>query len=250
MSIFIISLTAFNVLLWIIFLIRFKRLFSTDKVVEKTADKINKMIKNIDEATERDLYLSGEAEKRINQSIEETQKKIELFKEASQRLKDMIAEADRINKISNQSSSLFQDFNKINNKSAIKNVNEYLKNKPKSQPKVEISADSAYELTASNQPDLFSEDNSSSKNAWKDETILTADGAAYKEVPLVITKVYDDEYVTSDEHPKPQLENAKRNLTKKIRQLLEQDYTVEQIASELSCSETEVEMIIDMEINN
>ena len=250
MSVLIICLTSFNVLLWIIFLIRFKKLFSTDKVVEKTADKINKMIKSIDEATERDLYLCGEADKRINQSIEETQKKLELFKEASQRLKDMIAEADRINKISNQSSSLFQDFNKINNKAINKNVNEYLKNKAAPKIKTDISPDSAYELTSSNQPDLFSEDNSSSKSAWKDETILTPDGAAYKEVPLVITKVYDDEYVTSDEHPQPQLENAKRNLTRKIRQLLEQDYSVEQIASELSCSETEVEMIIDMEIKN
>ena len=165
MSVLIICLTSFNVLLWIIFLIRFKKLFSTDKVVEKTADKINKMIKSIDEATERDLYLCGEADKRINQSIEETQKKLELFKEASQRLKDMIAEADRINKISNQSSSLFQDFNKINNKAINKNVNEYLKNKAAPKIKTDISPDSAYELTSSNQPDLFSEENSSSKSA-------------------------------------------------------------------------------------
>ena len=90
MSVLIICLTSFNVLLWIIFLIRFKKLFSTDKVVEKTADKINKMIKSIDEATERDLYLCGEADKRINQSIEETQKKLELFKEASTLDRDLL----------------------------------------------------------------------------------------------------------------------------------------------------------------
>ena len=86
MSVLIICLTSFNVLLWIIFLIRFKKLFSTDKVVEKTADKINKMIKSIDEATERDLYLCGEADKRINQSIEETQKKLEALQNQTKSL--------------------------------------------------------------------------------------------------------------------------------------------------------------------
>lgn len=249
MSVFLICITALNVFLWIIFIIRFKKLFSTDKVIEKAADKINKMIKDLDASTERDLYLSSEANKRIQQSIKETEEKMVLFKEASQRLRDMIAEADKINKFSNQNTSLFQDFNKINNTDYAKNINAYIKNSVKNNsPKVQIDPDSAYEVTPSSQPDLFSSEVEKSKSVLKDETILTPDGTAYKEVPLIITKVYNDDIVTPNESTQPQLENKKNILTKQILQLHDNGLSVEEIAIKLSKSITEVQMIIDINI--
>ena len=113
MSVFVISVCAVNLILWIIFLIRFKKIFSTDSIIEKTREQMNKFISDIDSATDRDVYLSGEASKRIQKLLDEEDKKLEMFNEASSRLRDMIAEADRINKLSNKNSTIFGDFNKI-----------------------------------------------------------------------------------------------------------------------------------------
>ena len=169
MTFFVISVLFVNLILWAILLIRFKRIFSTDKIVEKTEQQLNHLIKEIDMAADRDTYLAKETSKRINNEIEEAERKMELFQEATNRLRDMIAEADKINK---------------GQKYTIKHV---------------VDPDSAYEINVSNkkpeQGNLFEQNNDAysdikkSKPVQKNETIVTPDGAAYQEVPLIITKV-------------------------------------------------------------
>ena len=77
------------------------------------------------------------------------------------------------------------------------------------------------------QPDLFTEE--------KQNMFINESGVAYKEIPLVVTKVVD-------EIPK----NQKKSLKQSVIELYNQGYTIEQITMELSCSETEVQLIIDM----
>ena len=98
MTFFVISVLFVNIILWAIMLIRFKRLFSTDKIVEKTEQQLNHLIKEIDMAADRDTYLAKETSKRIKNQIEEAEQKMELFNQATNRLRDMVAEADKINK--------------------------------------------------------------------------------------------------------------------------------------------------------
>ena len=98
MTFFVISVLTLNIILWIVLLIRFKKLFSTDSIIEKTQEKLEHLIRDIDNAADRDTYLAKETTKRIQSMIEEADLKMELFREATQRLRDMIAEADRINR--------------------------------------------------------------------------------------------------------------------------------------------------------
>ena len=74
----------------------------------------------------------------------------------------------------------------------------------------------------------------------KDETVVTPDGAAYKEVPLIVTKVYDD----SKDAVKNQ--NTNSSLKEKVEKLFNQGMQVDDIAQELSCPASEVQFIIDM----
>ena len=68
------------------------------------------------------------------------------------------------------------------------------------------------------------------------------DGAAYKHVPLIITKVLDEE-------PVKQIKAAvtnKKEFSDQVMDLFNKGLQVEQIANELSCSITEVQFVIDM----
>lgn len=282
MVVFVLSFTVINIALWVILLIRFKKLFSTDSIIEKTRSQMNQMVSDIDKTTDRNMFLVRESEKRIKDELAEADKKMELFKEATDRLRDMIAEADKINKISNKSKSLYQDFNKtsfgaengsfakgasakIANANAAniekKAASSYSREKNR-KLEAQIDPDASYEL--SSQGDLFSSDESS---IIKNETTVTQDGAAYREVPLIITKVYDETasqsqtqsqtqnptqnptqnqtYVQSQTHFQNQ-SSSRHSLSEQVKQLFEQGYKAEEIAAQLSCSVTEAQFIIDM----
>ncbi len=222
MTFFAISILTLNIILWIVFLVRFKHLFSTDGIIEKTEAKMNQFVHEIDLAADRDTYLAKETTNRIKSLLEEADRKMELFKEATSRLRDMIAEADRINKGKGYT------------------INPAL-NRPKIDP------DSAYEVNIkAEQGSLFEQNESAAtykppvKPVQKNEVNVTQDGAAYREIPLIITKVYDEEPQKMTE------EEIKKNLDHIDRKMYDQGKTVEEIAQKLNCSITEIQFIIDM----
>ena len=211
MTFFVISVLFVNLILWAIMLIRFKRLFSTDKIIEKTEQKLNHLIKEIDIAADRDTYLAKETSKRIKKEIEEAERKMELFQEATNRLRDMIAEADKINK---------------GQKYTIKPA---------------VDPDAAYEITMNNkkpeQGNLFEQNNDTYSNLRDKKSI---DGAAVQEVPLIITKVFD-------EHPDKMTDaEKKKNLSMNVRRLFSEGLSADEISKKLNCSITEVQFIIDL----
>lgn len=225
MTFFVISVLTLNIILWIVLLVRFKKLFSTDDIINQTQKKVEHLIREVDKSADRATYLAGETRKRIESMLEDADNKMELFREATQRLRDMIAEADRINK--------------------------------GGRPSVvrTIDPDSAYELSvkakqpvqgnlfeASSNSDLENktETVSSQKNVPVNEKPKTNSG--YQEVPLIITKVYDDK-------PKQMSSEEKRkNRTTQVRRLIAEGASVEEIAQKLNCSITEIQFIIDMSV--
>ena len=222
MTFFVITVLVINLILWAIMLIKFKRLFSTDNIIEKTQQTVNNFIKEIDMAADRDTYLAKETTKRIQNMLDEADQKMELFKQATSRLRDMIAEADRINR--GQKYTL--------------------------KPVVEVDPDSAYEvkLTSSKpeQGKLFEDHKDTytkptpAKAIQKNETVVTPEGAAYHEIPLIITKVYDEEPHKLTE------EEKKKRRPELVRKLFADGLTAEDIAKKLDCSITEVQFIIDL----
>jgi hypothetical protein len=214
---FVISVLTFNLILWIVLLIRFKKIFSTDKIIEKTEKTVNHFIKEIDMAADRDTYLAKETSKRLQNMLDDADRKMELFQEATNRLRDMIAEADKINK---------------GQKYTIKPV---------------VDPDSAYEISLKNakpqQGNLFENTDTyspKSKAIQKNETVVTQDGAAYREIPLIITKVYDEKPHKLTE------EEKKKKMPELVRKMFREGAAAEEIAANLNCSITEVQFIIDM----
>lgn len=220
-----------SLILMIVILIRFKKLFSTDAIIEKTKSQMNRVIMDVNNNANRDIELINESSRRLRALLNDADKKMENFREATQILRDMIAEAESAgSKVPKQ--VIYME----------KEKPEVEKSK-KSNPYIDPSSVYAVKKTDSSdsQRSLFDEEpeNSSAASIVKDETLVTADGAAYKEVPLVITKVYEDKEINYNK-------TSKRSIKESVERLFRQGMNAEDIAAELSCSISEVQFIIDL----
>lgn len=226
-----ILLSSISIILMIIILFNFKKLFSTDSIIEKTKSQMNKVIIDVNNNANRDLELINDATRRTRALINEADKKMENFKEATQRLRDMIAEFEKVSK-KNYRKDIYSDIEGLANIKPVGFKEE--KNKKLIDP------DATFEISqkSSHQASLFEEEEPKDNSIIKDETKVTADGAAYKEVPLIITKVYDDKTA--------QVKQSNQPLNEKVEKLFRQGMQIDEIAAELSCSISEVAFIIDM----
>lgn len=227
LSIIAIILSSISIILMSVILIRFKKLFSTDSIIEKTKNQMNRVIIDVNSNANRDIELINEATKRTRALLNDSDKKMENFREATQRLRDMIAEAEKVSNNSGKklvyvNEERLPDIQPVGKKSKTTNY---------------IDPDASYRINSfsstQNQKSLFDDvDN----DIMKDETKITPDGAAYKEVPLIITKIYDDSKNTKSNKP----------LKERVEKLFKEGLKVEEIATELSCSISEVQFIIEM----
>ncbi len=239
-----IFLSLLSIVLMIVILVRFKKLFSTDAIIEKTKSQMNRVIMDVNNNANRDLELLNESTRRLRALLNDAEKRMESFREASQLLRDMIAEAEKAGS-SRQGKIVY-----VENPLAEKNENKSAASKTKKSNPY-IDPDSSYKVRNSaagsgteNQRSLFDDEDENEDTFLKDETLVTKDGAAYKEVPLIITKVYDDK--TADAiNSKSQSQN---NLEEKVQKLFAQGMKVDDIAAELSCSISEVQFIIDLHV--
>ena len=84
-----------SLILMIVILIRFKKLFSADSIIEKTKAQMNRVIKDVNSNATRDIELINESSRRLRALLNEGDIKMEHFREASQLLRDTIAEAEK-----------------------------------------------------------------------------------------------------------------------------------------------------------
>ena len=174
---------------------------------------------------------------------------MEQFREASRLLQNAIAEAEKLNKMGGTSPLYVENKNvseikPVRKPSVSKNFSFDSDQTPSLFDSQSISPDSTYEITKPQQSSLFDAEEETPDNnpILDDVTNVMPDGAAYKHVPLIITKVLDEE-------PVKQIKAAvtnKKEFSEQVMDLFNKGLQVEQIANELSCSITEVQFVIDM----
>ncbi len=221
MTAFVVTVGIINIVLWIIFLAKFKKLFSTDDVISKTRSEMNNMIMDMNRNTERD---------------------INLIDDRTQKLKLVIAEADRhiaLARAEEENRASAQELRTaVNRTPAVERraVDTYKRAAVGEKPRPEAS----YEVTdtgiraAGVQKSLFDETAKAVDTQAK--VVVQEDGAAYAEVPVITPKVFFSETPVT----------PKKDFTKQVTDLAATGLTVEQIAKELSCSLSEVQMVLDM----
>ena len=218
------AIVAINIALWIVFTVRFKRLFSADDVIEKTKAEMDNMIRDINNNTVRAIDIIDDRTKRLKRLIEEADKRIALAQSEEAKKKSLSALRDMLDK-------------KTVPEASRRAANTYKKNAPRSRP----TPDASYAVTgegevfAEMQHSLF--DDKREEVHTKAEMNVMGDGTSYAKVPVIKPDVYFSETPVV----------PKKNFTKQVLEMSEMGLTIEQIAKQLSCSKTEVQMILDMQ---
>ena len=218
------AIVAINVALWVIFLIRFKRLFSPDDVIEKTRAEMDNMIRDINNNTVRAIDIIDDRKKQLNRLIEEADRRIALARSEEAKKISVSALRDTLDK---------KAVSEVSRRAA----NTYKKNAPRSRP----APDASYAVTgegeaiSERQHSLF--DDRQEEVRTKTEMNVMRDGTSYAKVPVIKPDVYFSETPIV----------PKKNFTKQVLEMAEMGLTIEQIAKQLSCSKTEVQMILDMQ---
>lgn len=73
-------LICINVILWFVFLARFRKIFSTDEIIARTQNYLNAMLKDINVNASRNLELLEDKIRQVKSVAAETERKIEELK--------------------------------------------------------------------------------------------------------------------------------------------------------------------------
>lgn len=79
MEYFVLFVIVLNLLLWGVMLFRFKKLFTTDDVIEKTRGKLNLMLKDLNASAERNVMIINDKISKLDSLLKEADKKIMLL---------------------------------------------------------------------------------------------------------------------------------------------------------------------------
>ena len=228
MTFFIIALVLINLGLWIIFLFKFKDLFSTDKIIEKTRYEMEKLVKDI----------NNNAETNIN-----------IIDERVRKMKALVREADlKIEQIETRLSLLNKQISDIN----LNNVASVQKKKKKSS-----NQNFSYSVTqtgmqfAEKQKTLFDENDS---EVFKESSGYSKNSSSlYQTIPVVSPSGFEFEVVSENKENQsdvknlniPRSELSVSELRQKIILLHSQGKSMEAIASSLSITPAEVQFALD-----
>lgn len=214
MQIFILaSITLINLALWIVFFIKFKSLFSTDDVVSETRAQINSLLTDIQHQTGICIDIIDERIKQLKQVSAEADRHVAL-------LKSEIQKATEANVLQNSIQNAVQSAPK-------KTLGKAVEQKYKKNQIPEINENDTYAVN-----DLFS----GQEDVVQSDFTVTSDGASYGQIPVVAPKV-----VMADKQIK-----RKKDFNTQVLELFDQGLSVDEIASRLSRSTTEVQLILDL----
>lgn len=188
-----------SLFLLVILLIRFKKLFSTEKILEKITQYMEKRLTEINSVTSRDLDLLRSSSENIHNLLNESEEVMKKYQEATNRLRKVIAQSEK------------SDFNILKNKNKDSDLILELKQKTKNEKKSE---------------------NSFYTDLLKKPVIVKSN-----EIPPA-----SKNYINIEE-------DKRSPITKKIIKLHERGLSVEEISEQLSCSISEVQLVIELEYN-
>lgn len=188
-----------SLFLLVILLIRFKKLFSTEKILEKITQYMEKRLTEINSVTSRDLDLLRSSSENIHNLLNESEEVMKKYQEATNRLRKVIAQSEK------------SDFNILKNKNKDSDLILELKQKTKNEKNSE---------------------NSFYTDLLKKPVIVKSN-----EIPPA-----SKNYINIEE-------DKRSPITKKIIKLHERGLSVEEISEQLSCSISEVQLVIELEYN-
>ena len=215
-------------------LIKFKRLFSTEAIIEKTKVQMNKIVTDINNNANMCIELINNATKRTRTLMSETDQQMDDFKEAAQILRELISKVERINQPDLTNNLIYMDSLGMGDSKSQKTKSE--KSSSTSIKTTTISNKGGYKLNAykGQQQSLFDQDVSDNVSVnIKSSTKEKNDSIDL--IPKIVTNI-----IPNDPSSTSNL------LDERVRKLYSSGFDVDEIARKLSCSTSEVQFIIEM----
>lgn len=228
MGVFLVSsLTLINLLLWLVFLIRFKKLFSADDIMTKFREGMDGIIREAQHNTLSNINLIESKIKELKAASAEAERKVAILRHELESAEKSAALQAQLNL---QAVPAKKGRSKASSKTSSRSAKGASRVAAAYKQNELPSEDETVALTG-----LFKE------NAQKSlfdapQITVTKDGDAYGKVPVIKTQV-----VASDNPIKP-----KKPFSRKVKELAELGKSVEEIASETNHSTTEVQLVLDM----
>ena len=243
-----------NITLWIFFLAKFRKLFSTDDIVAATRDEMNQMLADVNRNAGRNIDLIEDHIKQLKAVVAEADRHIEVAKRELESQRSALSFQQKIDSAiqTKKNSSPYTPQSRV--------AEQYLRNAPLQQNiSSGLQSSSIYELTdegnrqvtqqhaqqeshgrsAPQNGELFRpEDYDNYQIVSKSGTRFTVenDGSSYASVPVIGQNVT---YADNPIQPKKKFRDL-------VRDLHLVGHSVEEIALELNSSTTEVQMVLDM----
>ena len=223
----VVFLCIFNVVMWMVFLWKFKKLFTTDNVIEETRVQYNNLIADMNKNTRNNIVVIEDRIRSLKALVSDAEKKIKI-------LNDIEKKGYALNEfheaISGKKSGVTEK----------KVVDAYKKSKGASN----IELDSSVVLSgkariksdeSEGQGSLFDDGNRTIDTTAK--VNVNSKGESWAAVPVVVPKVF------VPENPIPR----KKDRMAQIVRMYDSGMTAEEIAEELSLTDMEVQFALSLE---
>lgn len=233
---FSVAFTFINIVLWIVMLVKFRKLFSTDDIITRTRKEMNSLVRDINNNASRNIDLLENRIEKLRALIGEADKKISLIEGELAKQNTAAALQHQI-KPSHKKAS-------IGKTPAQRAVEKYkvAAGTKFSHESYELTAEGeAYRNDFSEQGSLFVQstqaDSMAQNKLPETQVTVSEDGAATAQVPVILPKIYFAE---------DQITASKKSFDETVLELYDNGYSVEEISKKLSCSTTEVLFVIDL----
>lgn len=233
----------FNIILWIVFLSKFKKFFSTDEIIDSAREELNQMIADVNRNAGRNIDIIEDRIKELKAAVAEADRHIAFAQTELERQKNAALFQQQLD--SPQSSQGGGNLRK--------RVSErYKKNSSRQQVSQEKHQDDSFNLTS--QGEKFVQDEHSEQaglfdqiqNAPAKNEIISDSGTVFsvknEEPPVTKVPVVGPNIAYADSPIEP-----KKSFSEMVRDLSLVGHSVEEIAVELGRSTTEVQMVLDMD---
>lgn len=235
-------LCCLNLVLWLFFLRKFNRFFSTDKIIQNTKTEVDNIIRDLNRATERDMTIIDARLQEIKAASAEAERHILVAKN----------ELDRQTRLSQYQTALSsQNKNSKNDEFAatVKKTEQRRQEGSKSFGNISDGLFSAnsYSITKEGQlalnggqQELFEQQSEEPYINSPSGTKFSVDtqGNGFASIPKISPNIH-----FADEPLKPQ-----KSINQQIKELSDKGYSIEMIARELNLTTTEVQFSLDMEV--
>ena len=231
-------LIVLNIILWMVFLKKFKNLFSTDDIISSTRLEVKRMIEDVNRATVKDMDIIESQIKQLKSIIAEADRHVAMARSELERQSkaynlQTYTSSEMKKKLDVVSQSEFQPRNPASTAvSAYSRISDGLKQ------------DESYSITS--EGSLYLNKESSQINEETKEKVISSpsgtqftvyeEGASVAKIPQLGPKV-----TFADNPVKP-----KKDINQQIRELDEKGYSQEEIATQLQLTITEVQFSLDM----